>query len=479
MNIAFRFRELRKYRMWLIAIFVLLASISTLQLLFLRGQVVTQAVTLRLMPTATSVTSGSLLEVDIFIDARPNAAIAAVEITVLHPTSFVFINTDIEESEFPYEIKPFTASGAGTKVSGSLVRFDTGFVGISGLVGRLHFRAVKAGNNMPITFDAVKTIAIAYEDAASIPASQVGTDITVTHGGIVSSSSSSSQSSSSSVSSSQSSVPASSQPSSSDAAVAPLPPPPPPATGGNGGGGGGRGRSRSAGRNHPSEPSAPYVPSGSQTSSLRPAAPAVACQAKRPAYTDKNILLTKTVDNVLVVFTDVPSATWFAKYVSFLVDNEIVKGYTDAAGKPTGRFGASDDVKHAEVIKMIIEASDPSYVVKALRSDEQWFDPYLNEALRKKWTLPTTSVINPIGSASRGAVAKYIQDGFKFTKGTNTVYFSDLPATHRFAADITILASHLIFQGDDGKQSVRPDAPINRAEVSAMLVRAMDRSCDE
>ncbi|MDQ7794581.1 MAG: S-layer homology domain-containing protein [bacterium] len=46
---------------------------------------------------------------------------------------------------------------------------------------------------------------------------------------------------------------------------------------------------------------------------------------------------------------------------------------------------------------------------------------------------------------------------------------------HEFGREITLLAALRILRGDTGTTNVRPDAPISRAEVAAVIVRMLDR----
>ena len=47
--------------------------------------------------------------------------------------------------------------------------------------------------------------------------------------------------------------------------------------------------------------------------------------------------------------------------------------------------------------------------------------------------------------------------------------FTDLPANHPYAKDILTAAAVGIINGDDTTHTVRPDAPVNRAESSKIL----------
>ena len=82
--------------------------------------------------------------------------------------------------------------------------------------------------------------------------------------------------------------------------------------------------------------------------------------------------------------------------------------------------------------------------------------------------------LNGNGFASRGAVARHLVDAFQIPAATAPVHFSDLPASHPFASDINTLVSLGIMSGDDGKTTVRPNDPINRAEFAKLVTTAIN-----
>jgi hypothetical protein len=483
--------QLRRHRIALVVVLIVLASISTIQFLFLSGQVSGRAADIRLIANPLSTTSGSFVNVDVYLEnVASNEAVSGVDIVITHSNLLSFSGSNFTSSVFNMEVKPPTKLSA-TRLSFSRVRFDTGYVGAQGMIGRLIFKANAAGS-ASIQVDAAATVVLAYTDAANILGQVTGTTVTIHGTGGSSSSSSKSSSSSVPASSSSSSRISSSSSSSSQASQAPASSSSSSnqggvvygdtggnsgGAGGNSGGGGGGGGSRP----RPPVTTGP-TPSngGQQTSSSETtyaAAPNVCDIEELPEITNsKTPYLSKLIENIRVVFQDVPLNAWFAKYVSYLMDSGIVSGYRDANGRPTGVFGSANSVTHAEITKMVLEASDPSLQVPASTTG-QWFDPYFAIAQNRQWMLHTTRVINGNAPASRGAVARYIIDGFKFKLIGTPKQFPDLPFDHPFAAEIRILSALDILKGDDKTNTVRPDAPVNRAEVSAILVRALSTDC--
>ena len=60
-----------------------------------------------------------------------------------------------------------------------------------------------------------------------------------------------------------------------------------------------------------------------------------------------------TDNNVATKFSDVPKGAWYAAAVKWCAENGVVTGYTDANGKPTGKFGPNDKVTREQLTAMI------------------------------------------------------------------------------------------------------------------------------
>ncbi len=63
-------------------------------------------------------------------------------------------------------------------------------------------------------------------------------------------------------------------------------------------------------------------------------------------------------------FTDVPGGAWYEKELNAIMDaqammgsNNIIAGYADSKGNPTGEFGPKDSLTRAQFLKMILEAA--------------------------------------------------------------------------------------------------------------------------
>ena len=61
-------------------------------------------------------------------------------------------------------------------------------------------------------------------------------------------------------------------------------------------------------------------------------------------------------------FSDVPSGAWYEKELNAIMDvqdeigsDNIITGYGDADGNPTGEFGPNDPLTRAQFLKMMME----------------------------------------------------------------------------------------------------------------------------
>lgn len=124
-----------------------------------------------------------------------------------------------------------------------------------------------------------------------------------------------------------------------------------------------------------------------------------------------------TQDNTVDVFPDVPSDTWFGQYINILQSKSIVNGF------PDGTFAPHNAVTRGEAVKIVLSAA---------------------------------------GLAADVDKQEIIYD------------FSDVPADSWYAPYITSAAQKRIITGFEGN-IFKPDAPITRAEISKVIVKAFEK----
>lgn len=177
-------------------------------------------------------------------------------------------------------------------------------------------------------------------------------------------------------------------------------------------------------------------------------------------------------------FSDVLPGDWYSVYVNDLVSAEIIDG-----NKST--FVPSLNVSRDVAAKVLLKASgysDANLIIPDLASFKDvpkslWGYPYI-ETAKSKGIVSGYEGGNygPSNDVSRAEFAAMIVRTFKLKKADSEVSkFTDVSESDWFASDIEIVKSHSIVNGYSGGL-FRPYDSINRAEMSKMLVTAMDIS---
>ncbi len=175
-----------------------------------------------------------------------------------------------------------------------------------------------------------------------------------------------------------------------------------------------------------------------------------------------------------VTFEDVPADAWFTDAVRQVVGSGLASGYKDASGNLTGFFGPGDAVTYAQLAKMGLAAADKT--VSAGGSSNAtargtWADGYIAAAEQLHLSVYGTS-LNVNKPAKRGAVVQTLLElwGIPTVGGPNP--YADLPSSHPYAKALLTATAMGIIQGDtvNGTHLVRPDDPVNRAEIAKLLL---------
>lgn len=232
---------------------------------------------------------------------------------------------------------------------------------------------------------------------------------------------------------------------------------------GGGGGGGGAGGRRTAPALPPPPAPDPDVPAHSSVSSR---SSRVTSSVPSPARGD--------VPTPTTTFSDIHASDWFFPFVEDLAERGIVSGY-DAPGTPTRLFGPADPVTGAQLAKMLLLTLGRDV---ADAGDGDWAEPYLIAARRDGWLLYHTASSDLHRPFTRSEVARTLLDALRVPPVDASHPFADLPATHPRARAVATAYRLGLLTGDalpDGTPlgTIRPDAPVNRAETSAILARLL------
>ena len=187
--------------------------------------------------------------------------------------------------------------------------------------------------------------------------------------------------------------------------------------------------------------------------------------------------LLATIDGREVFFADVPVGSWFGQYVYELLTTGVAQGYRDADGNLTGEFGPANPVTHAEIAKMALLAAGKPLSTGSPRNRsarDDWSAPYVKTAenLGLSVFISSLDVRTP---ATRGEVIQTVLEAFGVPlSDASASPYADLRLTHPHARAIAAATASGIIFGDtlrDGtpKGAVRPDEPVNRAEVAKII----------
>lgn len=190
--------------------------------------------------------------------------------------------------------------------------------------------------------------------------------------------------------------------------------------------------------------------------------------------------LTVTIDGQAVVMRDIPKDSWFYSHVQVLTDLEIVSGYKDTEGNPTGEYGPGNNVTHAEAIKIALGAADKAdaecrSILTYPQAMGHWAERYVRCAQGMDFGMASDTDFD--APASRAEVLRYVLKAFGIDVPEGSPPFAD-SADHEYKNDIAYAYALEIVSGDtnpDGseKGTFRPNDPVNRAEVAKIVREAM------
>jgi len=174
----------------------------------------------------------------------------------------------------------------------------------------------------------------------------------------------------------------------------------------------------------------------------------------------------------IIPFKDTDDSDWFTNYVDFAKERGVIGGYKDEKGNALGEFRPSNNVTVAEMLKMVIEASN---------AGELEGDPNLADAMNH-WARGYVKRAETLGLdiiesnlklnryATRGEVVRAMLEVLEIKPDAALeTSFTDLDPNHKHAAFIEFASKAGIISGDDGAGTVRPDDQINRAEVAKII----------
>ena len=188
-----------------------------------------------------------------------------------------------------------------------------------------------------------------------------------------------------------------------------------------------------------------------------------------------------SIDKEDVTLRDVPQKAWFSSFVFNAARRNVLAGYKDADGKPSGLFGPENYVTIAELAKIAHRLGSDSEQDFArinptnAKAVDTWFSPFFASAEAKGWTIYQDTTIDPLRPATRAEVVitflQVMDVPLRWQKGQ---MFTDVTVRTQYAAAIETAAEDGIISGrtDENGASLgifAPQDPINRAEISKII----------
>ncbi|MGM9929252.1 MAG: S-layer homology domain-containing protein [Bacillus sp. (in: firmicutes)] len=180
-------------------------------------------------------------------------------------------------------------------------------------------------------------------------------------------------------------------------------------------------------------------------------------------------------DAVTSGFKDVPASHWAYKEIVALVNQKVIKGYTDGTFKPT------DNIRRDHVALLLSAALDEEGL-KAVEKEKQFKDvpkssPYY-EAIRKVQRAGIfdgdAGYFKPNASITRAEMAKVMVEAFDIPMTSVDAGFTDVPKSSFTYKYIQALSASGITEGS-GNGKFNPNSPITRAEYAVFLYNALEK----
>jgi hypothetical protein len=190
--------------------------------------------------------------------------------------------------------------------------------------------------------------------------------------------------------------------------------------------------------------------------------------------------LQATIGGEVVTMWDVPKDAWFYGHVLALMELNIVSGYKNPAGEPTGSYGPGDNVTREQALKIAVNSAGIDTAScsgePASSKVSEWARPFAVCAASMNFGLKAGTDLK--APATREEVLHYLLSAFRAEIPEGTPPFDDSKSS-MYENDIAYAYALGIVSGDkneDGslKGTFRPKANVNRAETSKMAKLAIE-----
>ncbi|MEI8230649.1 MAG: S-layer homology domain-containing protein [Candidatus Peregrinibacteria bacterium] len=189
-----------------------------------------------------------------------------------------------------------------------------------------------------------------------------------------------------------------------------------------------------------------------------------------------------SVNGQNVTFDDVPLNQWYSEPVHSAIETQVMTGYADANGKPTGKFGINDSVTIATLTKIAhrlagIDETTMTADPENSGAAGKWYAPFIASAEQRDWLITLNRSVDLDRPATRAEVVATFLQALRVPRewplGT---MFTDVSRTMPYADCVETAALKGLVSGSkdgNGQSIFRPTDPISRAEMAKIVSTAM------
>jgi len=172
-------------------------------------------------------------------------------------------------------------------------------------------------------------------------------------------------------------------------------------------------------------------------------------------------------------FTDVPATAWYYSDVADAYSHGLISGKSDTEFKPDGTLTVAEAIKLAVACHQTLTAGKTTPLTA---NGGNWYDPYVDYAKENGIVTEEEEYAAP---ATRGKIAVLFSRAM-ISSGTdcpevNPIAFGnlrDVSVQAWYSGAVYRLYRWGILTGDGS--SVKPDAPVKRSEIAAIVMRMID-----
>lgn len=173
------------------------------------------------------------------------------------------------------------------------------------------------------------------------------------------------------------------------------------------------------------------------------------------------------------LFKDINNDFWAKNEIKYLVDRNIINGYTNGMFQPTSNLKrVHAAVLLARALKLpLTDNPEPNF--KDIDKNHPYYD--VISAVTQYGIITgkqNGTIFDPNGTLTRAQMAAILQRAYKL-EGTANSDFNDVPKTYWAYKEISALKVNEITTGYQVDNTYKPENPVSRAQFSAFLYRTL------